>query len=749
MGQQQVQQPGTSREQKQKRKGFSRRQRLIATIIAALIVALVIATAQVLSGAKIIPDIWATISNAIIGTFGMIFAFFALIPLFFSSDDPQPVSATATQVPTPPPAVASPQPIIIQLQQLASPQPLPPPIPQPPVPEKPVPGNITGSFPPTDPKTIQQRRKLVEEVYAALTRPDINCLVLTGIGGIGKSTAAALVYKYAEEQRKDGKSPFAVEALWITVEETTATFAYLVETISAVLGKPIPDFGKLPLQNQAAALFNVLNAIDHSRLIVINQFENLLESQTGQANDPGLGEWLDILNSRLCHCRVLLTSRPMPRGTQDYPPTHVQEYPVEGLATYEGVDLLRKQGVQVTQATDTELRIAVARCAGHALSLELLASILRRNQSLSLHSLFNNPLYAQLWTGDIARKLLDYIYVQQLDDVQRQLLRAFSVYREPVPLEAAQVLLEATASQRRILDALNVLLSQHLLQDTGKECYQLHAIVAAYARRRFDERDERVNKQALQAAHAKAAQYYLQQAASCPPREKRRAIEDVKPLIEAFWQYCQAGQWQEAYNLMLEEGLFADLGRWGRNTILLELWQLLLPSQEWQPERSQTARIYFEMGAVYSVLGKTQEALSYYEQALAIRREVGNRGGEGAALNNLGGVYNVLGEKQEALSYYEQALVISREIGDRGGEGETLWNVGALNFEQGHYDVALASLLLARGIFEEVQSPNRDGVQSWIDNMRKKVGEEQFTTLLAQVESKASQVIERALHEGL
>jgi len=233
----------------------------------------------------------------------------------------------------------------------------------------------------------------------------------------------------------------------------------------------------------------------------------------------------------------------MPRGTQDYPPTHVQEYPVEGLTMNEGMDLLRKQGVQVGQATDAELRIAVVRCAGHALSLELLASILRRNQSLSLHSLFNNPLYAQLWTGDIARKLLDYIYEQQLDDVQRQLLRAFSVYREPVSLEAAQVLLEATVLQTRILDALDVLLSQHLLQDVGKECYQLHAIVAEYARRRFDERDEQANKQALRAAHAKAAQYYMQQATtSCPPREKRRVIEDVKPLIEAFWQYCQAGR---------------------------------------------------------------------------------------------------------------------------------------------------------------------------------------------------------------
>ncbi len=569
---------------------------------------------------------------------------------------------------------------------------------------------ITGSFPPTDPKTIQQRRKLVEEVYAVLTKPDMNCIVLTGIGGMGKSTAAALVYNYAEEQRKDGKGLFAAEALWITVEETTPTFAYLAETISAVLGKPLADFGKLPPQNQAAALFNLLNTPAHTCLIVVNQFENLLDSQTGQANDPGLGEWLDILNSRLCRCRVLLTSRPMPRGTHDYPPTHVQEHPVAGLATNEGMDLLRKQGVQTAQATDAELRIAVVRCAGHALSLELLASILRRNQSLSLHSLFNNPIYAQLWTGDIARKLLDYIYEQQLDDVQRQLLRAFSVYREPVPLEAARVLLEATALQTPVLDALNVLLSQHLLQDIGKECYQLHAIVAEYARRHFDERDEKANKQALRAAHAQAAQYYMQRAEiNCPPREKRRAIEDIKPLIEAFWQYCQAGQWQEAYNLMLEEGLFADLRRWGRNTILLELWQLLLPSQEWQPERSQAARIYSGLGSVYDDLGKQQEALAYFEQALAIRREVG----------------------------------------DRGGEGITLHNIGTLYFERNHYDVALTFFLSARKILEEVQSPHRDGVQSWIDGLHKEIGEKQFTTLLAQVEPQASQIVEQAIHEGL
>ena len=90
-----------------------------------------------------------------------------------------------------------------------------------------------------------------------------------------------------------------------------------------------------------------------------------------------------------------------------------------------------------------------------------------------------------------------------------------------------------------------------------------------------------------------------------------------------------------------------------------------------------------------------------------------------------------------------------REVGDRGGEGATLWNIGALYFQQSHYDVALACFLLARGIYEEVQSPHRDDEQGWIDGLREKVGGKQFAALLAQVEPQALQIVERALREGL
>ena len=57
---------------------------------------------------------------------------------------------------------------------------------------------IIGFPSPTNPNTIQQREKAVKQAYEKLIQPEITAIVLTGIGGIGKSTLAALIYRYAE-----------------------------------------------------------------------------------------------------------------------------------------------------------------------------------------------------------------------------------------------------------------------------------------------------------------------------------------------------------------------------------------------------------------------------------------------------------------------------------------------------------------------------------------------------------------------
>ncbi|MEH1786653.1 MAG: DUF2225 domain-containing protein [Nostoc sp.] len=93
---------------------------------------------------------------------------------------------------------------------------------------------------------------------------------------------------------------------------------------------------------------------------------------------------------------------------------------------------------------------------------------------------------------------------------------------------------------------------------------------------------------------------------------------------------------------------------------------------------------------IYSELGEKQKALSYYNQALSLYRQVGDKKSEGVSLNNIGSVYYFLGENQKALSYYNQSLLLHRLIGNKSGIATTLNNVGKVYLNLGENQKALS-----------------------------------------------------------
>ena len=95
---------------------------------------------------------------------------------------------------------------------------------------------------------------------------------------------------------------------------------------------------------------------------------------------------------------------------------------------------------------------------------------------------------------------------------------------------------------------------------------------------------------------------------------------------------------------------------------------------------------------------------------------------------------------------YQQALPIRKEVDDLGGEGATLFRLGRLYFDQLKYDLALSCFLLAKTIFEEVQSTKLAATLSCMEELRNKIGEQGFNELLVEVEPQAWQVVEQALH---
>jgi len=223
-------------DQEKKRTWFSRRNVVIATIV---IVALLITTAWILGILNVIPATSATIITAVVTVATAVFTFVPAFPSLFGSEKPEQHAtySSRSQVQHIPDSSSSPDPVVAKR-------------------------GIAGLPPPTNPRTIQPRAKEVQEIYAQLTQDDTTAVVLTGIGGAGKSTLAALISEYAEEQRIDGKGPFAAETLWLRVDAAAEIgMTDLMGNLMEALGKPMPNMGSLTPANQAAALFNALKSI--------------------------------------------------------------------------------------------------------------------------------------------------------------------------------------------------------------------------------------------------------------------------------------------------------------------------------------------------------------------------------------------------------------------------------------------------------------------------------------------------------
>jgi tetratricopeptide (TPR) repeat protein len=77
-----------------------------------------------------------------------------------------------------------------------------------------------------------------------------------------------------------------------------------------------------------------------------------------------------------------------------------------------------------------------------------------------------------------------------------------------------------------------------------------------------------------------------------------------------------------------------------------------------------------------------------------------------ALLNNMGGVYSALGDKAKALEYYEQALPLRRQVGDRSGEATTRFNMAMVYVTLGDWEEAEGLLSQVVALEEAIDHPD-------------------------------------------
>jgi predicted ATPase/class 3 adenylate cyclase len=135
---------------------------------------------------------------------------------------------------------------------------------------------------------------------------------------------------------------------------------------------------------------------------------------------------------------------------------------------------------------------------------------------------------------------------------------------------------------------------------------------------------------------------------------------------------------------------------------------------------------YIKQAEFFSVLEEYQKAQEVGESALTLKREIGDKVGEGKALRGMGFINWRSGDYENALKYHQEALSVHRELGGGEAEGFDLISLGEIHRKLGQYEDALSCLQEALRIYRELGISSGQHVSAFnIGNVYRDMGDYQ------------------------
>ena len=191
-----------------------------------------------------------------------------------------------------------------------------------------------------------------------------------------------------------------------------------------------------------------------------------------------------------------------------------------------------------------------------------------------------------------------------------------------------------------------------------------------------------------------AEQAYFQAAKLSAQRSRTAsegAIEYYKQAANIWRELGDTNE--EGYALSSLGDLYRDLRQFQESETNLEA---ALNRLRAAGDISGQAYVLNSWGATYRELGSDlSKGFEKYEEAVALRRGIGDRWGEAQLRNNLGLLHSRLGQNREAIEQLKLARTIWRELGALDQEMNTLNNIATANLESGNLSEAFTQ-------FEEV-----------------------------------------------
>ncbi len=457
-----------------------------------------------------------------------------------------------------------------------------------------------------------------------------------------------------------------------TGERVTSSEPFFAEALR-FFGDPDPRAGSL--HDRGVRLSGLVRR--RPTLLVLDGVEPLQYppgQMEGRLNDPGLAALLKGLaasNPGLC----VVTTRERIADLNGFARTAPQ-VELEELGVEDGVELLKRLGVE---GREKDLRTAVEEFGGHALTLSLLGSYLKRAHGGDVRKRREIDLgKASEKQGGHAFRVIEAYAAWLGEGVELAVLRLLGLFDRPAEAEALAALRAAPAipglteplvglAGEDWRSAVSSLREQGLVEAGERkdgERLDAHPLVRAYFAEELAER----RTEAWREGNRRLYEHLCQAAPDLPD-----TLEEMQPLFAAVVHGCRAGRVQEAYREVYRRRIqrgnehfdWKKLGAFGSDLAALAGFF----ERPWsQPSGGLIAAVQAfvlnEAALDLRALGRLVEAVEPMQAGLyrAIAQEAWTNAAIGA--NNLSELTLTLGEVSRAVELGRQSV----ELADRSGD---------------------------------------------------------------------------------
>jgi DNA-binding SARP family transcriptional activator/tetratricopeptide (TPR) repeat protein len=543
---------------------------------------------------------------------------------------------------------------------------------------------------------------------AARSPGAVRIVVVNGAAGLGKTTLAVHAAHQVSVEFPDGQ-------LYVDLQGASFQTASPGEVLARFLRDLGIEGDKIPVRDdERAALYRTTLA--GRRMLIL--LDNAKDAAQVRPLLPGSSS-----------CAVLVTTR---NRTADLASMRFVDLNVledtEALALFSRIVGEERAAAE----PDATAEVLVA-CAGLPLAIRICAARLAARRQWKIATLADrlrnqHRRLDELKTGDLA--------VRASFQVSYGSLRAPAGGVDPARVFRLLGLWEGSwisrlaaaalvgAGEDDIADALEMLVDVNLLESPAPDWYRFHDLLRVYATERAEAEDpEAVRAEAV----GRLLAWYLGTAEAAAdtisPRRYQVAREPALPgcPLMAFADTGEALAWYdgERANVVTatRQAAAASMHEiaWRLPTTLYSLfnrrsnWADCVTTQRIAAEsvrragdRLGEAWVLNQLGFALAKMGD-RESFGHLEQALAIRRELGDTAGEAQTALALGeGHLNIDGPGQDALRYMQHAVALRRPLGLSYQLGVSVNNLGDAYFGLGDLDAAAACFVEAREIFREL-----------------------------------------------